>query len=50
MRFVIYRKGKVRLTVVSKCGKEAIVGILNESDFFVGGQGSSPSVFRNRND
>jgi CRP-like cAMP-binding protein len=28
------RKGKVRLTVVAKSGKEAATGILNESDFF----------------
>jgi CRP-like cAMP-binding protein len=28
------QKGKVRLTVVSKTGKEAIIGILNEGDFF----------------
>jgi CRP/FNR family cyclic AMP-dependent transcriptional regulator len=28
------QKGKVRLTVVSKIGKEAIIGILNEDDFF----------------
>jgi CRP/FNR family transcriptional regulator, cyclic AMP receptor protein len=28
------QKGKVRLTVVSKTGKEATIGILNESDFF----------------
>jgi CRP/FNR family transcriptional regulator, cyclic AMP receptor protein len=28
------QKGKVRLTVVSKSGKEATIGILNESDFF----------------
>jgi CRP/FNR family transcriptional regulator, cyclic AMP receptor protein len=28
------QKGKVRLTVVSKTGKEAILGILNEGDFF----------------
>jgi CRP/FNR family transcriptional regulator, cyclic AMP receptor protein len=28
------RKGKVRLTVVSKTGKEATIGILNEGDFF----------------
>jgi CRP-like cAMP-binding protein len=27
------QKGKVRLTVVSKSGKEATIGILNESDF-----------------
>jgi CRP/FNR family cyclic AMP-dependent transcriptional regulator len=28
------REGKVRLTVVSKTGKEATIGILNEGDFF----------------
>src|ERR1700686_3662185 len=28
------REGKVRLTVVSKIGKEATIGILNEGDFF----------------
>jgi CRP/FNR family transcriptional regulator, cyclic AMP receptor protein len=28
------RKGKVKLTVVSKTGKEATLGILNEGDFF----------------
>src|SRR5450432_4627390 len=28
------RKGKVRLTVVSKSGKEATIGILNKGDFF----------------
>ena len=28
------QKGKVRLTVVSKNGKEATIGVLNESDFF----------------
>ena len=28
------RKGKVRLTVVSKSGKEATIGILNEGHFF----------------
>jgi CRP/FNR family cyclic AMP-dependent transcriptional regulator len=33
--FVFYiHNGKVRLTVVSKIGKEATIGILNESDFF----------------
>ena len=32
------RKGKVRLTVVSKTGKEATIGILNEGCFF--GEGS----------
>jgi CRP/FNR family transcriptional regulator, cyclic AMP receptor protein len=28
------QKGKVRLSVVSKPGKEATIGILNEGDFF----------------
>jgi CRP/FNR family cyclic AMP-dependent transcriptional regulator len=28
------QKGKARLSVVSKTGKEAIIGILNEGDFF----------------
>src|SRR6202047_3596246 len=28
------QKGKVQLTVVSKTGKEATIGILNEGDFF----------------
>jgi CRP/FNR family cyclic AMP-dependent transcriptional regulator len=28
------QKGRVRLTVVSKVGKEATIGILNEGDFF----------------
>src|SRR5450631_43630 len=28
------QKGKVRLTVLSKTGKEATIGILNEGDFF----------------
>src|SRR5580704_6699129 len=28
------QKGKVRLTVVSKTGKEATIGILGEEDFF----------------
>ena len=28
------QKGKVRLTVVSKAGKEATIAILNASDFF----------------
>jgi CRP/FNR family transcriptional regulator, cyclic AMP receptor protein len=32
------QKGKVRLTVVSKIGKEATIGILNERNFF--GEGS----------
>ena len=32
------QEGKVQLTVVSKIGKEATMGILNEGDFF--GEGS----------
>src|SRR5580704_2572589 len=32
------QKGKVKLTVVSKAGKEATIGILNEGNFF--GEGS----------
>ena len=28
------QKGKIKLTVVSKSGKEATIGILNEGDFF----------------
>ena len=28
------RRGKVRLSVVSKRGKEATIGVLNERDFF----------------
>jgi len=28
------QKGKIRITVVSKIGKEATIGILNEGDFF----------------
>src|ERR1700745_3312045 len=32
------QKGKVRLTVVSKTGKEATIGILSEENFF--GEGS----------
>jgi len=32
------QKGKVRLTVVSKAGKEATIGIVNENNFF--GEGS----------
>jgi CRP-like cAMP-binding protein len=32
---VLYiQKGKIKLTVVSKTGKEATIGILNDSDFF----------------
>ena len=47
------KEGKVKLTVVSKIGKEATIGILNEGDFF--GEGCltgqpSPPVLRNRND
>ena len=34
------QKGKVKLTVVSKAGKEATLGILNQGDFF--GEGRSP--------
>ena len=30
----IFRKGKVRLTVVSKTGKEATIGIVSEGNFF----------------
>ncbi len=53
MLFFIYKEGKVKLTVVSKSGKEATIGILNEGDFF--GEGCltgqpSPHVLRNRND
>jgi CRP/FNR family cyclic AMP-dependent transcriptional regulator len=34
-RAVFYiRKGKVKLTVVSKTGKEATIGVLNDGDFF----------------
>jgi CRP/FNR family transcriptional regulator, cyclic AMP receptor protein len=28
------QKGKIKLTVLSKSGKEATIGILNEGDFF----------------
>jgi CRP/FNR family transcriptional regulator, cyclic AMP receptor protein len=28
------QKGKVRLSVVSRSGKEATIGVLNEGDFF----------------
>ena len=28
------QKGKVKLTVLSKSGKEATIGVLNEGDFF----------------
>jgi CRP-like cAMP-binding protein len=47
------QRGKVKLTVVSKTGKEATIGILNEGDFF--GEGClrgavSSHVLRNRND
>ena len=34
MLFFNIQKGKVRLTVVSKSGKEATIGTLNEGDFF----------------
>ena|SRR6202035_3695823 len=47
------QKGKVRLTVVSKNGKEATIGILNQGDFFGGRlpcRADSPFVLRNRND
>jgi CRP/FNR family cyclic AMP-dependent transcriptional regulator len=37
------QKGKVRLTVVSKAGKEATIGILGEGDFF--GEGSLAGQF-----
>jgi CRP-like cAMP-binding protein len=37
------QKGKVRLTVVSKGGKEATIGILGEGDFF--GEGSLAGQF-----
>ena len=36
--FFYIQKGKVRLTVVSKTGKEATIGILSEGNFF--GEGS----------
>ena len=45
------QKGKVKLTVVSSIGKEATIGILNESDFLRGRlpyRASSPPVLRNR--
>jgi hypothetical protein len=47
------QKGKVKLTVVSKTGKEATIGILNEGDFFGEGclnRADSPPMLRNRND
>jgi CRP-like cAMP-binding protein len=34
MLFFTYKKGKVRLTVVSNSGKEATIAVLNEDDFF----------------
>jgi CRP/FNR family cyclic AMP-dependent transcriptional regulator len=37
------QKGKVKLTVVSKAGKEATIGILGEEDFF--GEGSLAGQF-----
>ena len=37
------QKGKIRLTVVSKAGKEATIGILSEGDFF--GEGSLAGQF-----
>ena len=48
------REGKVKLTVLSKSGKEATIGILNEGDFFreegcLTGQ-PLPPVLRNRDD
>jgi CRP/FNR family transcriptional regulator, cyclic AMP receptor protein len=47
------QKGKVKLSVVAKGGKEATIGILNEGSFFgegcLAGQPSS-DVLRNRND
>ncbi len=33
-RVFYIQKGKIKLTVVSKSGKEATIGILNEGDFF----------------
>ena len=47
------QEGKVKLTVVSKTGKEATIGVLNKGDFFgegcLTGAAFSP-VLRNRND
>ncbi|HXR16251.1 MAG TPA: cyclic nucleotide-binding domain-containing protein [Terriglobales bacterium] len=46
------QKGKVKLTVVSKSGKEATICILKEGDFLGEGclRAASPHVLRNRND
>jgi CRP-like cAMP-binding protein len=47
------KEGKVKLTVVSKIGKEATIGILNKGDFFGEGcltRAAFPPVLRNRND
>jgi CRP-like cAMP-binding protein len=41
------QKGKVKLTVVSKIGKEATIGILNEGDFF--GEGCLRGLTRDCN-
>jgi CRP/FNR family transcriptional regulator, cyclic AMP receptor protein len=39
------QKGKVRLTVVSKTGQEATIGVLGDGDFFgEGGLAGHPSV------
>jgi CRP/FNR family transcriptional regulator, cyclic AMP receptor protein len=40
------QKGKVKLTVVSKAGKEATIGILGEGDFF--GEGGLAGQFVRR--
>ena len=34
MRFIYVQKGKIKLTVVSKSGKEAIIGTWSDGDFF----------------
>ena len=34
MQFSIIKKGKVKVTVVSKQGKEAVVALLSADDFF----------------
>jgi len=47
------QKGKVRLTVVSKTGKEATIGIVGEGNFFwrmVAGRPDSPHGIRSRFD
>src|SRR5580700_6895602 len=44
------QKGKAKLTVVSKSGKEATIGILNDGDFFGEGCLIGQPVLRNRND